>query len=145
MKIRISNGLRVKLQVWFVAKASSRVVPQIPDALRVSRMLVAAANGGRTPSNVYYAGGRAQGSASLARVVGSQSSNAACMESLAPIMQKAQLNIITGWLNQVAEQLGQMQPAIATMLQAWRRELDIQAKAAFIPEKLLQMGRLVGY
>ncbi len=48
-------------------------------------------------------------------------------------------------ISDLDRQLGQKQPAIAIMLQAWSRELDIQAKVAFIPEKLLQMGRIVGY
>ena len=37
------------------------------------------------------------------------------------------------------------QLAVKLILQSWRSELESQAKSAFVPEKLLQMGRIVGY
>lgn len=45
----------------------------------------------------------------------------------------------------LSNQVGDAQLAVKVILQTWRSELESQAKSAFVPEKLLQMGRIVGY
>lgn len=61
---------------YLVQNIGYQYAQQITMIYQLGAPVVAAANGGRAPSNVYYAGGRAQGSASLARVVGGKSTNA---------------------------------------------------------------------
>lgn len=51
-------------------------------------------------------------------------------------------------LQQIAKlsnQVGDSQIAVKMILQTWQSELESQAKSAFVTEKLLQMGRIVGY
>lgn len=60
---------------YLVQSINYNYAQQITMIYQLGAPVVAAANGLRAPSNVYYAGGRAQGSASLTRVVGGKSTN----------------------------------------------------------------------